>query len=124
MILNLELFHFGHNNRIKMNETMIKKLAAGEIAVENNGTLEQLREVVKAAFPEDKKPDGSFKYYQKLIHNDRLWRCVDNTILPSHPISDFYTEDQHEFVRGEVVEVTRDEIAAWKGCKPEQIVIV
>ena len=166
-----------------MNKELIKKLAAGEIAVKNDGTIEQLREVLKAAFPEDKEPNGNFKYYQKFMREDGLWDCVDHATIPSHPISDFYTEDQPEFVRGEVVEVreynvekwvdriylttiegaikpymcvaksheylfktndpfdithwtqirklqpkhievTRDEIATWKGCKPEQIVIV
>lgn len=165
-----------------MNETMIKKLAAGEIAVKNDGTLKQLREVLNAAFPTDKSAtSGSYNYYLMHSHSTKSWYCADYTSLPSHSISDFYTEDQPEFVRGEVVEVkddgswnqriylatiegalypyicvsqhnetsfknnkvfnttpwgeirklqpkqievTRNEIAAWKGCKPEQIVIV
>ena len=169
-----------------MNEKLIKKLAAGEIAVKNDGTLEQLREVLKAAFTEDdSETNGNYNYYFMHSQSAKTWDCVNHTTIPSHPISDFYTEDQPEFVRGEVVEVrdmeadnwqkriyltkiegsthpyicvvyahedrfklnkefdiiywrqirklepvvkhievTRNEIAAWKGCKPEQIVIV
>ena len=167
-----------------MNKKLIKKLAAGEIAVKNDGTVEQLRKVLKAAFPDDEFPvKGSDVYYYS--GDGGKWAAFRETRLPSHPISDFYTDDKPEFVRGEVVEVrdsegdnwqrriyltkiegsthqyicvgyahedrfrvkkefdinywrqirklnpvvkhievTLDEIAAWKGCKPEQIVIV
>lgn len=169
---------------MKLNETMIERLAAGEIAVKNDGTLEQLKEVLKAAFPEDDyQPKGKDVYYYSS--GGDKWAAFRETMLPSHPISDFYTEYKPEFVRGEVVEVrdieaedwqkriylakiegsthpyicvgyahedrfklnkefeinywrqirklkpvvkhievTRNEIAAWKGCKPEQIVII
>ena len=144
--------------------------------------MEQLSKVLKAAFPKDEFPvKGSDVYYYSS--DVGKWAAFRETRLPSHPISDFYTEDKPEFVRGEVVEVreynvekwvdriylttiegaikpymcvaksheylfktndpfdithwtqirklqpkhievTRDEIATWKGCKPEQIVIV
>lgn len=167
---------------MKLNEVLIKQLAAGKIAVKNDGTLEQLIEVIKATFPNDSWVlDGKYNYYFR-DKASQGWYCDNSTKLPAYSISDFYTENQPEFKRGEWVEVgqsgndsiwferiyittiegssepyicvtdasskkfdlnepfstsswarirkpkqievTREEIAAWKGCKPEQIVIV
>lgn len=47
----------------------IKDITEGNVNVINDGTLEQLREVLKKAFPEGPIPNGSWKYYVKSNYN-------------------------------------------------------
>src|SRR5690606_8083126 len=79
---------------MKLNKKLIKKLRNGELAVENNGTLEQLTEVLKAAFPKDKLPPGGISKYYKT-HSDYInkWGSVDSTTLPIISVADFYKPD-------------------------------
>ena len=81
-----------------MNQTLIARLAAGEIAAENNGTLEQLREVLKAAFPEDGliETDGRLNYYHKSPDLYTEYVEAFNTSLPTVPITDFFTPYNHD----------------------------
>ena len=73
-----------------MNQTLIARLAAGEIAAENNGTLEQLREVLKAAFPKDIEGDPEWKYYMKNPFHCGEWVANSKVTLPTVPITDFF----------------------------------
>ena len=74
-----------------MNQTLIARLRSGEIAAENNGTVEQLREVLKAAFPEDIDVEPEWKYYMKNPFTSGEWVANSKTILPTVPITDFFT---------------------------------
>lgn len=77
---------------MKLNQKLIKQLRNGEIAVENSGTLEQLKEVLKAAFPEDGRlPSGDCKYYSRLVNTDG-WTGLSfhYKSKPPFKISDFY----------------------------------
>lgn len=76
---------------MKLNQKLIQQLRNGEIAVENNGTLEQLREVLKEAFPKDKLPPGGTMKYYKMDRDfiDR-WNATDSTTLPTISVADFY----------------------------------
>lgn len=47
-----------------MNKKLINKLRKGTVAVKNDGTLEELREVLKYAFPKDELPSGNVTYYR------------------------------------------------------------
>ena len=177
---------------MKLNEGLIKALAAGEIAVEHTGTRAELRYIISAAFPNDVEiGDKTSRFYFRHRTFNNQWDVAEVTDLPSFSVDYFFEgefvnekqPDIPEFVRGELVEVreynvekwvdriylttiegaikpymcvaksheylfktndpfdithwtqirklqpkhievTRDEIATWKGCKPEQIVIV
>lgn len=79
---------------MKLNQELITKLRNGEIAAENNGTLEQLREVIREAFPKNQTPMGRFRYY--FLDTDYIDECDygDLTNLPIKSISDFYQPEQ------------------------------
>jgi hypothetical protein len=49
---------------MKLNQELIKRLAAGEIQLQNTGTVEQLNEILKAAFPEDVIADEIKIFYE------------------------------------------------------------
>lgn len=75
-----------------MNEKLIKQLQEGEIAVHNDGTLEELREVLRYAFPKDDWPTtGTSKYYKSYESN--LWISTDKTNLPSYSVKEFLKEE-------------------------------
>lgn len=75
-----------------MNEKLIKQLREGTIALRNDGTLEELREVLKYAFPNDKtKISGNYKYYYKF-HNKYYgyeWGCDNGINFPKHSVKEF-----------------------------------
>lgn len=75
-----------------MNKELIAKLAAGEIAVKNDGTLEELKSVLRAAFPKDEsRIGGRYKYYYALSSDK--WDCSDD-YKHSFSVSEFLTEDE------------------------------
>src|SRR5690606_26384905 len=79
---------------MKLNQKLIKQLRNGEIAVENDGMLEQLPEVLKEAFPKDRlPPGGTCKYYK--AHRDYIgkWGSVYSTTLPTISVTDFYESE-------------------------------
>ena len=72
-----------------MNKKLIKKLRKGTIAVVNDGTLEELRKVLRYAFPKDMTNlQGVLKYYYKRPYHDE-WMGIDNTHLPTHSVKEF-----------------------------------
>lgn len=94
-----------------MNTQLIARLRSGEIAAENNGSLEQLREVLKAArLSEIENVHGLFKFYY-LFRG--LIQGHDVTRLPAIPITDFFKEDR-------AVELLR-ELAHLNNCEMEGI---
>ena len=95
-----------------MNQTLIARLAAGEIAAENNGTLEQLREVLKAAFPEDIDAEPEWKYYMKNPFYCGEWVANSKVTLPTIPITDFFKPS----IEDRAIELLRElvELEEWK----------
>ena len=78
---------------MKLNKKLIKQLRNGKIAVENNGTVEQLREVLKAAFPiRSSIPTGSCQYYSRSEINKDGWTAYPSYYegKPTFKISEFY----------------------------------
>ena len=78
---------------MKLNQEFIRKLRNGEIAVENNGTREQLIEVIKVAFPEyGELPTGGCQYYERSAINTDAWTAFSfkDEGKPTVKISDFY----------------------------------
>ena len=72
-----------------MNEKLIKQLRERTIAVKNDGTLNELRKVLKYAFPLDK--GNTIGLYLKYIasNNKDYWSGVNNTWLISHSVKEF-----------------------------------
>ena len=65
----------------------IKDLAEGKCIAENDGTPEQLQELMKLAFPNDLSiPIGDSKFYMKLGWDLNKWTATDLDTLPKLPI--------------------------------------
>jgi len=63
-----------------MNEVLIKQLKEGKIAVHNDGTLKELTEVLRYAFPKDGwSITGASKYY--ISHGNTHWISTNETDL-------------------------------------------
>lgn len=66
----------------------IKDLAEGRCAVKNDGTVEELNKVLKAAFPVKNQPAiGSSDIYFKI--NGGFWTSGCDTKLPVQSVKDF-----------------------------------
>lgn len=68
----------------------IKDLAEGRCAVKNDGTVEELNKVLKAAFPTDIESTGGWDFYMK--ENFDEWDGYDSTKLPIQSVKDFLEE--------------------------------
>ena len=87
----------------------IEDLKQGRCAVINDGTLEELREVLRLAFPDSiLDVAGGCRYYfldKKLKNEDEIyvWDLDNNTNLPTKSVKDFLTK---ELKRGDLVWVS------------------
>jgi hypothetical protein len=78
-----------------MNNHLIKQLQEGKIAVHNDGTLEELREVLQYAFPKDNWTTfGGTIYY--ISSGGTHWISTDKTNLPSFSVKEFLKEETME----------------------------
>lgn len=90
-----------------MNKKLIKKLKKGTIAVVNDGTLEELREVLKCAFPNDNtKSSGECKYYFKPNYSENYWATNDKTNLLTYSVKEFLTEEKQ--IMSTIVNINQD----------------
>lgn len=78
----------------------IEDLKQGKCAVINDGTLKELREVLRLAFSGTSDTDGLYKFYY-AFGND--WDCNDKTNLPTQSVKDFLIKD---LKRGDLVWVS------------------
>lgn len=84
----------------------IEDLKQGRCAVINDGTLEELREVLKLAFPDsilDVAGGGRYYFLDKKLKNEEeiyVWDLDKNTNLPIQSVKDFLTK---ELKRGNLV---------------------
>lgn len=69
---------------MKLNKELIKRLANGEIQLKHTGTVEQLNEILQAAFPYSEKSKGKAKYYKKGDIMREHWIATD--ILSKLPV--------------------------------------
>jgi hypothetical protein len=76
----------------------IEDLREGKCAVINNGTKDELREVLKAAFPEDTNGlHGSEMYYSRSTRLPNVeWRGLCATSLPKQSVKDFLIQIKEE----------------------------
>ena len=72
-----------------MNEKLLKQLREGNIALKNDGTLDELNKVLRYAFPcERSRSTGIAKYYFAGLNKD-YWTLEDTTDLPTHSVKEF-----------------------------------
>jgi hypothetical protein len=84
---------------MKTNKELIKKLANGEIAVKNDGTLEELRQVIIEAFPKDKANEtfiGLLSYYFKNLKSSNEWTGGKTTKFRPYSVKDFFIKELPE----------------------------
>lgn len=68
----------------------IEDLSKGRCAVINDGTLEQLHEVMKLAFPNDVGiVCANYKFYFASNSNNNIWDYSNSTNLPTQSVKDF-----------------------------------
>lgn len=108
------------NNMKTLNKELIKKLRNGRAILEHAGTVEELQEISKAAFPEGPVPTGRAKFYKK----HRVFDWIDESKypqLPIHPTSDFFIDEEQsvdieeDLKWGEPVMVRDSENEEWRG---------
>lgn len=85
-----------------MKRYTIKDLSEGRCAVENDGTLDELKEVLSKAFPNDASSSvikGCHKFYYKSEISKSIWFFSDTTNLPTQSVKDFLVDDEKEYTR-------------------------
>ena len=97
----------------------IKDLAQGRCAVINDGSVEELKEVLSRAFPDDCNFEDyvfewdSSKYYCRSVNNKDKWARASFTDLPAQSILDFLVDNnqafEYEYKWYDVREVLPDE---------------
>lgn len=73
------------------NQQLIEKARKGEIAILNDGSVEELRKVLIEVWPDDKvskRAEGCDKYYYR--DTDEIWEADEETSLPAHSVKDFF----------------------------------
>lgn len=78
------------------NQELIEKARKGEIAILNDGSVEELQLIVKEAWPTDIPASGDSKYYFADRYKSTNWRFDDQTDLPAHSVKDFFMTDTKE----------------------------
>lgn len=73
----------------------IQDLSDGKVAVVNDGTVEELREVLKLAFPEDKSNcHARNKCYIKNTVESYMWGITNSTDLPTQSVKEFLKQEE------------------------------
>jgi hypothetical protein len=87
----------------KFNERLIEDLRTGKVAIKNDGTIEELRDILRYAFPDDDSPiAGGVKFYFVEDWNNQKWNCSNFTDLEFNSVKDFFVGD--ELTKEELIE--------------------
>ena len=98
---------------MKKIDELIQKVKDGKVAILNDGTVEQLKEVLLACFPlETCIVNPIFKYFYAGLEKKGNWYCHIQTNLPTVSVKEFYED---EFVWGEQVRINYNN-AYWVKC--------
>jgi hypothetical protein len=97
-----------------MKKYTIEDLAQGRCAVINDGSVEELREVLRRAFPDDQYGiHGRWEYYCFSPEFSGRWACHDDVDIPTQSVKDFLVKEkelfQYEYKWYDVREVLPDE---------------
>lgn len=75
------------------NQELITKARKGEIAILNDGSVEELREILKECWPDDDDLKiGTSKYYFKSRRGKLGWANAQDSIYPAHSVKDFFMD--------------------------------
>jgi hypothetical protein len=77
-----------------LNKKLIQRLRDGKIAVKNDGTIEDLNEILKEAFP-NTETIGIWDFYY-AVEKEHYWGCDSTTTLPIYSVKDFFTDAEQE----------------------------
>lgn len=79
---------------MKFNQELITKARKGEIAILNDGSVEELREVLKEVWPQDDwLVGGACKYYSSHCMDDIYYNGSRETKKPAHSVKEFFMPD-------------------------------
>lgn len=82
-----------------MGKFTIEDLRNGNCAVTNDGTLEELKNVLRLAFPNDPtQVIGTYLYYQRSIVKKKEWEGTNGVLhIPAQSVKDFlYQKMEHD----------------------------
>ena len=92
-------------------EYIIEQVSSGELDLENDGTLEQLKELLTLAFPKDKTMlSGYSKFYGQGVCFPNLWMPYEKANCPTQSVKDFF---EWKPERGEMVLVRDHDSNEW-----------
>ena len=92
-------------------EYIIEQVSKGELDLENDGTLEQLKELLTLAFPKDKtRLSGYSKFYRQALYYPNLWMPYEKSTHPTQSVKDFF---EWKPERGEMVLVRDHDSNEW-----------
>lgn len=98
----------------------IEDLREGRVAVVNDGTIQELRKVLKKSFPEDSpEASGSYKYYHRDITITNLWESSPTTDLPTQSVKVFLKEIELEEVKEKAKKDAKDPLEDTPFYKPD-----
>ena len=101
-----------------MEKYTIEDGSKGKVAIKNDGTVEQLQELLILMFPSDKShlrfgpSTGGSSFYYLSDYADGLWSCSNKTDLPTQSVKDFL-ETEWKPKKGDDVLVRESEYTAW-----------
>ena len=79
------------------NQTLIEKARRGEIAILNDGSVEELKSIMKEVLPRTLDHNGFFKYY--ILGENGYFHCYDDAQYlkhPAHSVKDFFMTDTQQ----------------------------
>lgn len=88
----------------------IKDLAEGRCAVKNDGTVEELNKVLRAAFPGCEESTGHWIYYAKHYYSNN-WASFTRIEIPFQSVKDFLEE-----LESPKLPKRGDRILVWNTC--------
>lgn len=103
-----------------MNQELIEELRAGEAAVKYDGTLEELRIILRVAFPHDLSIlTGGNRYYLRSNNIPSHWMSTSNIKIKSYSVKDFFVKVKSYKVKPEYVDFINSYTTVFKSFDAE-----
>lgn len=104
----------------QFNQELITKARKGEIAIKHDGTVEELREILEAVFPNDWTTSNicaaTARYFVAKPYDKTLWIAESDTDLPAHSVKDFFMTDTKDTPQPRTYKITRQQMKEiWEG---------
>lgn len=92
-----------------MNQQLVAQARAGEIAIGNDGTVDELTKILKHCWPKDVEPVGSEMYYMILDENHDKWGGQNyKPEVPVVSVKEFFKQEW-EPKEGDMVQCSDDQ---------------